>query len=371
MMWFIRGCSVLAFFVVSSVSIAQPQQPRPRPAIDAILTAFDRHSIVFLGEVHWNRQQHRFIQKLLHDERLPGLVNDIAVEFGNSLYQPLIDRYVAGEQVPLDSLRLIWRNTTQVLAWDRPIYADIYVTVRVINKRLPLSRRIRVVALDPPIEWQSIHTAAEFPRLWGYRDPVWFETIEREVLSRNRRVLVISGALHILTSDPPDFKPRGFDRVGLGDAIAQRYPAAAYRIYPATGGSSLTELVRTWPEQSLAEVKGTSLGARSAQLLWPGSVTMFRTVNGKRVPFTLGEGDFPSVEALVDAVLYYGKDSTSAPLPSPAYWDCHYVAELRRRNQLLMPVFGQNQGSLIDSLASQAHVKARRQGRAPCASETR
>lgn len=335
--------------------------------MDAIFQAFDSYSIVLLGEVHWNAQQHRFIQRLLRDRRLPRAVNDIAVEFGNSLYQPLIDRYVAGEPVPLDSLRLVWRNTTQVLAWDRPIYADIYAAVRDVNRKLPPAKRIRMVALDPPIEWRSMREADQFPRPWGYRDPVWFETLDREVLSKGRKVLVISGALHILRRDPPDFQPKTFDRLGLGDAIAQRYPKDAYRIYPVIGRRAAAAIVRGWPAETLVDVKGTAVGARSSQLLWPSSVTMFRTVNGKREPFTLQERDFPPIETLIDAMLYYGTDATSAPLPVGEYRNCGYVAELRRRSQLLLNVFGQDQRSLIDSLASRARNNVVGKKAAPCA----
>lgn len=339
-------CALLA------TSVATGQSPKPRPAVDAIFKAFDTHSIVLLGEVHWNRQQHRFIQQLLRDPRVPGTVNDIAVEFGNSLYQPLVDRYVAGDDVPLDSLRLVWRNTTMALAWDPSLYAAFYGTVRAVNRKLPTARRIRVLALDPPIEWNSMTSAEQFPRIWGYRDPVWFEILDRESLSKGRKVLVIAGGLHILRRDPPDFQPKSFDRVGLGDALAQRYPGRVYSIYPAVGRGGVARLTRRWPPGSLADVKGTTLGARSAGILWPSSVTMFRTVNGKREPFTLQERDFPPIEALIDAVLYYGPDSALEPLPSGRYWDCEYLAELRRRNQLMLPVFGMDQQSLIDSLAS-------------------
>ncbi len=83
--------SIFTSLMASSVSVAQ--SPKPRSARDAIFQAFDHYSIVLLGEVHWNAQQHRFVQQLLHDQRLPGVVNDIAVEFGNSLYQPLIVSY--------------------------------------------------------------------------------------------------------------------------------------------------------------------------------------------------------------------------------------------------------------------------------------
>jgi hypothetical protein len=320
--------------------------------MDAIFKAFDTHSIVLLGEVHWNLQQHRFIQRLLRDPRLPAKVNDIAVEFGNSLYQPLIDRYIGGEDVPLDSLRLVWRNNVVELAWDRTLYADFYATVRAVNLKLPTPRRIRVIALDPPIDWRTMTSAERFPRLWGYRDPVWIQILDRESLSKGRTVLVIAGGLHILRRDPPDFKPKPSDRFGLGDALAQRYPDRVYSIYPAVGRGSIATLTRRWPEGSLADVKGTTLGARSSSVLWPSSVTMFRTVNGKPEPYTLQARDYPPIESLVDAILYYGPDATLARLPSANYWDCEYLAELRRRNQLMLPVFGMDQRALIDSLAS-------------------
>ena len=349
----LRTFQVIVSVLLGSYT-APTQTPKTQPGIDSVVEAFDKYSIVMLGEVHWNLQQHRFIQELLHDRRLPGKVDDVAVEFGNSLYQPLIDRYVAGGDVPRDSLQLAWRNTTQPLAWDRPIYAAVYDALRDVNRILPASKRIRVIALDPPIDWRNVRTAEDFPRLWGYRDPVWFETLERAALSKGRKVLVIAGGLHILRRDPPDFQPKGFDRLGLGDALAQRYPTATFRIYPATGTGRLAKLFEGRPAGSLVRIAGTPLAGRSSQAMWPSSVTMFRQVNGKTEPYTLSEKDFPPIGTLIDAILYYGSDTTIAPLPVEQYRDCSYLAELRRRNELLLPVFGQDQSDLIASLAKQA-----------------
>ena len=343
----------------STVPVAAPAE-QPSSSVDAVLSVLDKYPIVLLGEVHWNGQQHRFIQKLLRDPRLPGKIDDVAIEAGNSLYQPVIDRYVNGEDVPRDSLRLAWRNTTQPLAWDRPIYSDIYDAVRALNSKLPAAKRVRLVALDPPIEWKNVNALADFPRIWGYRDPVWFETIDREILSKNQRVLVIAGGLHILRTDPPDFKPKGFDRLGLGDALAQRYPTRVFRIYPATGNGRLARSLAGKPPGSLVRVAGTALGRQSSQILWPSTVTMLRKVNGKTEPYTLAKSDFPPLGTLIDAILYYGPDTTTAPLPVEQYRDCAYLAELQRRNDLLIQVFGQDQGDLIASLARRAKADCNR-----------
>ena len=345
------GTHVIVSVMLGSYNV---QTPEARAGTDSVVAAFDKYQVVLLGEVHWNAQQHRFIQELLRDPRLPRKIDDIAIEAGNSLYQPIIDRYVGGDEVPRDSVQLAWRNTTQPLAWDRSIYSDIYETVREVNRKLPEARRIRLVALDPPIEWTNVTKPGDFPRLWGYRDPVWFETLDREVLSKRRKVLVIAGGLHILRRDPPDFQPKGFDRVGLGDALAQRYPTAALRVYPATGTGRLSRLVSGRPAGTMLRVRGTSLAARSSQVLWPSTVTMLRKVNGKTEPYTLSTKDFPPIGTLIDAIMYYGSDTVIAPLDVEQYRDCAYLTELRRRNELLLPVFGQDQGELITSLAKQA-----------------
>jgi len=56
---------------------------------------------------------------LVRDPVFPLKVNDIAVECGNSLYQPILDRYIAGDGVPLSEARRIWRDTTQPMCAGR------------------------------------------------------------------------------------------------------------------------------------------------------------------------------------------------------------------------------------------------------------
>lgn len=81
-----------------------------------------------LGEgIHGNEQGHQFRLALIRNHRFAETVNDIVVEFGNSLYQDVMDRFVRGEDVSYDALRQVWQNTTQPNAvWDRPIYEDFF-----------------------------------------------------------------------------------------------------------------------------------------------------------------------------------------------------------------------------------------------------
>jgi hypothetical protein len=80
---------------------AQNQPPNPRDAIQAVVRAFDAHELVLFGEVHGCKQEYEWLRQLIGTPEFAGRVDDIVVELGNSLYQKSIDRYVAGEDVPM------------------------------------------------------------------------------------------------------------------------------------------------------------------------------------------------------------------------------------------------------------------------------
>ena len=47
---------------------------------------------------------------LIRDARFPRAVNDVDVQFGNARYQNVMDRFMAGENIPDDSLRQVWQT---------------------------------------------------------------------------------------------------------------------------------------------------------------------------------------------------------------------------------------------------------------------
>src|SRR3954452_10133213 len=86
----------------------------PVDARTAILRAFDRYEVAGgMSPAHGVRDVDDFLLDLIRDPRLPGRVNDIAVECGNSRYQPILDSYLAGGDVPLSQVQRVWRDTTQ------------------------------------------------------------------------------------------------------------------------------------------------------------------------------------------------------------------------------------------------------------------
>jgi hypothetical protein len=172
--------------------------PKPQAAVKAILAAFDKYEVVGMGAAHGNQDLDQFILNLIRNPELPGKINDIVVECGNSLYQPILDRYIAGDDVPLDQARQVWRNTTQPMCSVSAFYEELFPLVRRINQRLPPEKRFRVVAGDPPIDWSKMKTAEDLARgQFMMRDPVIASVMEKEVLSKHRKALMLFGTGHL------------------------------------------------------------------------------------------------------------------------------------------------------------------------------
>jgi hypothetical protein len=108
------------------------------------------------NEFHGNEAQHAFLRLLIRDPRFTAVANDIVVEFGNSLYQDVVDRWVRGEDVPEASVQRAWSYTTVGKGgWGNdPIYPSFYREVRAVNATLPKERQLRLVLGDPPVDWE-------------------------------------------------------------------------------------------------------------------------------------------------------------------------------------------------------------------------
>jgi hypothetical protein len=104
--------AVLLSVPLSMRAVAQ-SQAKPSEPIAGVLKAFETHRIVGIPDAHRNTAIHACLLSLIRDPRLPTVVNDIVVEFGNGLHQDVADRFVRGEDVRYETLRNIWLDTTQ------------------------------------------------------------------------------------------------------------------------------------------------------------------------------------------------------------------------------------------------------------------
>src|SRR5262245_21809792 len=102
-------CAAAASIGSAQMSIIKPPNIAGAPAtfingVDAILSAFDRHRIVAVSDLHGCVEEYDFYMKLVGDPRFPNVVNDVVLEM-NSSYQFLVDRFIAGDAVSDDVIR--------------------------------------------------------------------------------------------------------------------------------------------------------------------------------------------------------------------------------------------------------------------------
>ena len=186
----------VALFIGLSVHATAQGQSRSE-TIDDLLAVFNEFDVVALSEGgHQNGVASDFRLKLVRHPGFADEVDDIVVEFANYRHQDILDRYIAGKDVPVAELQRVWRNTTQYKVWDSPVYAEFFEAVRTVNQELAKEERIRVLAGDPPIDWSKIRTVQDWAPYVSTRDDHFVSVVETEVLARNRKALLIAGGAH-------------------------------------------------------------------------------------------------------------------------------------------------------------------------------
>jgi hypothetical protein len=257
-----------------------------------------------------------FYLDLIRNPAFPGKVNDIAVECGNSLYQPILDRYIAGEDVPLSAVRQVWRNTTQPMCGFSTFYERFFPLVRRINEKLPPAKKLRVLACDPPIDWSKVHSPQDrIPFL--DRDASIANVMKTQVLSKHRKALMLFGIGHLLHG--------GDSAVGRYEL---QYPNVTFTIVLHLGfakdNDRLEKRMTSWPVPALAPFIGTWLGTLPSSY------------------FILGPPDLPSDGKGypgADGYLYVGPRDhlLSEPISARTGLDTAYIAELQTGRRCARP----------------------------------
>lgn len=269
----------------------------------------------------------------VRDPRFAATVNDIVVEFATPLHQDILDRFVVdGADVDERELRTVWQDTTQLLVWDAPMYRELLVTVRDVNRTLPRDRRVRVLGGDPPIDWSKVHTPGDYAP-FGARDPDYVKVIESELLAKHRKALLVIGRMH-LPRQNPFTTTSGRKLETVTQLLAERDPNRIFIVFTMIGSS-----LGLRPRELRSTE--TEIGARSFAELLPRNLTLLvNGPDGKPVPRPIAPSDLPPIRELVDTLLYLGPDTGEVEAPVEVYRDTAYVAQLRERASILKEMVG-------------------------------
>jgi hypothetical protein len=268
------------------------------------------------------------ILTLIRNPTFPAKVKDIEIECGNSLYQDVLDRYTSGADVPFREVQKIWRNTTQPACGLSGFYEQLVPLVRAVNRKLPRERALRVLAGDPPFDWDRIKTADDLRKaiLSLRRDTSIASVIENEVLAKHRKALMLMGTLHLLHG------------AGATAMVEAKHPNSIFVIselgtFGENSPDATKALFASWPIPAIARVKGSSLGRLDLKSFLPPPNVVDQNCN-PHADF-MGPLRKP-VEELFDAVLYLGPQDLRLweKIPADVLLDADYMKERRRRASL-------------------------------------
>jgi len=342
-----RGWVTLFLFTLASVAAAQtpnPRAPVPVEPIAAILDAFRTHDVVGVSDPHGNVQMQAWLLSLLRDPRLAAAVNDLVIETASARYQDAIDRFVRGEDVPREVLRKAWEEHTVVNSIGS--HAEEFIrAVRAANASLGDGRKLRVIAGDPPIDWDNVASRDDHRRWIELRDTYPADLIRRQVLDRGRRALVIYGQGHLQRRQIVSNYDMSTWQAQTIISLLARDPAV--RIFTAwtlmDRNAELPEGLASWPVPSLALMRGTTLGGKDFGTYdrGLGDGTRFAVRNGQLVPLPRNEWQAMRMEDQFDAILYLGPPSsmTNAPVSAALCQDKRYMEiRLQRLARFAPPV---------------------------------
>lgn len=241
-------------------------QPKPQDATPAILQAFNTHDIVMLGENHGVKQEYEWLDKLVATPAFDDRVDDIVVEFGNSLYQKTVDRYVAGEDVPLAQIEKAWRNMVGSVGPVSPVYPQFYKAVRDANLRRHGKHQMRIVLGDPYGDWDKIKDAEDLGPYVAHRDEWYAQVVEDEVLAKHHRALLIMGAGHFLRRHGPGLVEHEIRSAGANPYLV------VFGANAVDGYDNLDRRFNAWRTPAVVPFAGNWVGELSAVSVTTGGV---------------------------------------------------------------------------------------------------
>ncbi|HYW84110.1 MAG TPA: hypothetical protein VFB30_12680 [Spirochaetia bacterium] len=188
--------------VASLLSYADSHWRSPE---DYVVSSFESHDVVFLGEFFKIRQNVQLVQALIPRLYKAG-VRNLGIEYALSDDQAEIDALVTGPA--WDEARACAITFDWLVTWGYQEYIDLYKAAWQLNHGLPRGAKpFRVVGLNVRQYWEFLKTNKDLgdpqvvARIFagGVPDGHMADVIDREFLQRREKALVYCGTQHIFT----------------------------------------------------------------------------------------------------------------------------------------------------------------------------
>jgi hypothetical protein len=240
----------------------------------------------------------------------------------------MLDRYIAGENVPFTELQKVWRKMGQPASGASGFVEQFFPLVRALNQKLPPERRLRVLAGDPAVDWDQIKSMEDLMARHFDRETSIASVMEKEVLSKHRKALMLFGTMHLMHGTRSAVSLYEKDYPSLTFVISE------LGIFDSDLSTLSSSRLANWPIPSLAIAKGTWLGGLDLSHFIPPGIRIDQDCNVHH--------DFPKalqkpMEELVDAFLYLGPQDLRLreKIPADIALDVTYRTELQRGGAMI------------------------------------
>jgi hypothetical protein len=172
---------------------------------DYVISCFENHDIVFLGEYHRIKHDVELIHNLIPRLYEHG-VHNLGIEFADYQDQERIDRLITAPEYDESLARQIQFDHWPF--WGYREYVDIFKVAWQVNRNLPPDApKFRVVGLNGRSDWSHVWTEEDcrnpevMKKVWPYgdSDEHMAKIILKELVDKNRKALIYSGMYHAFT----------------------------------------------------------------------------------------------------------------------------------------------------------------------------
>jgi hypothetical protein len=192
---------------------------------DYIVSKFEDHDIVFVGEYHRIKHDVELIRQLIPKLHEAGVYH-LGIEFGNYERQGDVDALLTADAYDEDTARRLMFEYS--VLWGYREYIDLYRAAWELNRSLPEDApRFRIVHLNYRVHWPARRkkmTPEAWKQVWhkGAGDSHMASVVLDELVRPGHKALVYSGAHHAFTrygqpacdDEKQEFIRHGNDRMG-------------------------------------------------------------------------------------------------------------------------------------------------------------
>ncbi len=294
-----------------------------KPADTAILKAFEQHNFVGIGDYHWNDAFLRYATELISTSVFSDQVRHVVVEFGNSKYQPVLDKYLAGGEVSEAQLISVLRGSIYFMPWMPDAYVNFFKAIKARNEVLPEDRKIQVHLAEAAFDWDAMTSEKVWKKASNNKTNHFYQ-IAAERIKNNEKALLIFGAFHLVNA-PKNYVAKTQTRDWpLATRLEQAFPDSTYLIWPMTEPEVVATFHSVKAPALLDVVQSPIADLRFIDLLPKARyrLSAMDSMNAK-----VGE--------LFDAFLYLGENQRSTLFPRDVMEDREWVNEMQRRVDII------------------------------------